>query len=849
MFAGYYRNAAILVVALIVTCAVGIVLLRWYFTPVDLAEYLDRYDSATAFQVLDLENDGIDEIFLLEYTGDPCHIKAVDAGLKPFYQKNFYGMNAHRELGWIDFDSDSILELAVAHDTPDSFGIKFYDRIEGEINDGKNIMFPHGNDIKNLGHWDGYYYARWTIDADDDGQLEVLIHAHTNTNYQPRALMAYDVMQDSIKWRYDFGTAIGEIQIGDYNGDGFNEILAGGKAFGNSPIGTAGAVNGTDDYHSYIIMLNRHGELLHQRETGGKYSLCSVYGIPYSDDNKSNIFATVTSLPSAADAKDSLQHFCRLISLNGKSGDIKEEIILGKDSSANQQFFVMDPKWGETLGPVTIANDGCLRMYNHDFECIRGSRKYPFLDIKSVVDINDDNSPEFLAVYGLTSFILLDAYFQELAYYAGSEGVGHTFAAFMRASDADDSRLVFNLPHVQTFKLPEIPLSFISAINWWVSGHTILLLTVLIAGFVVSIMILVHQRSVVTRVLIEMSEIQTRPHQGLLVVNSRLRIVFANRKTQQILGLPKKWRWKKIKDILDHDEAVKLAGLLNDTGESDNESGDLTVPLKTAAGVKFLTAEEVSNPPGLDKNLSIYTIQDAREKQSDDIFVNWYEIISRIAHRMKSPLSNTLTSIDLVRGLMKDQSETRNKGIIIELDEASDYLKQSLKMAEKFLRFRLKKVHRENYDLKELIQESADYTILPMDKSPEYVISDCDGGISINTDKELFKELFSLLIHNSAEAVDPRDGRISIICELAHNLQGDNTGEGNILIRVEDNGHGIAEGDLLHIFEPYFTTRQKTFGTGMGLTIAKKICNMLDAGISISSQVGSGTAVEVIFRQ
>ena len=57
---------------------------------------------------------------------------------------------------------------------------------------------------------------------------------------------------------------------------------------------------------------------------------------------------------------------------------------------------------------------------------------------------------------------------------------------------------------------------------------------------------------------------------------------------------------------------------------------------------------------------------------------------------------------------------------------------------------------------------------------------------------------------------------------------------------VEDAGDGIAEADLPHVFEPYFTTKRT--GTGLGLAITRKTIEALGGTIRLESRAGRGDA-------
>jgi len=68
--------------------------------------------------------------------------------------------------------------------------------------------------------------------------------------------------------------------------------------------------------------------------------------------------------------------------------------------------------------------------------------------------------------------------------------------------------------------------------------------------------------------------------------------------------------------------------------------------------------------------------------------------------------------------------------------------------------------------------------------------------------------------------------------------------ENNVLITISDTGGGIREEDLVHIFDPYYTS--KPSGTGLGLAIVHKIVEAHGGEIKVESRVGEGTNVTII---
>ena len=70
--------------------------------------------------------------------------------------------------------------------------------------------------------------------------------------------------------------------------------------------------------------------------------------------------------------------------------------------------------------------------------------------------------------------------------------------------------------------------------------------------------------------------------------------------------------------------------------------------------------------------------------------------------------------------------------------------------------------------------------------------------------------------------------------------------EGNqICLEVIDNGKGIPEDIIDHIFTPFFTTRKN--GSGIGLSMVRQVMQMHKGSISVSSEEGKQTSFTMVF--
>lgn len=111
-----------------------------------------------------------------------------------------------------------------------------------------------------------------------------------------------------------------------------------------------------------------------------------------------------------------------------------------------------------------------------------------------------------------------------------------------------------------------------------------------------------------------------------------------------------------------------------------------------------------------------------------------------------------------------------------------------------------------------------------------------DGNLDI--DLARFARVLCNLIKNAREAM-PGGGILTIETDLV---------ESDIRIRLSDTGVGIPRELLPQLFEP-FVTHGKATGTGLGMAIAKSIVEAHGGHISVASEVGRGTTVDILLPQ
>ncbi len=105
---------------------------------------------------------------------------------------------------------------------------------------------------------------------------------------------------------------------------------------------------------------------------------------------------------------------------------------------------------------------------------------------------------------------------------------------------------------------------------------------------------------------------------------------------------------------------------------------------------------------------------------------------------------------------------------------------------------------------------------------------------NVNIDLARFSRMLCNIIKNAREAM-PQGGILTLAIERHAD---------DVVMRVSDTGIGIPPEILPQLFEP-FVTHGKTNGTGLGLAIAKSIVQGHRGEISVTSEVGTGTSIEI----
>jgi two-component system NtrC family sensor kinase len=125
-------------------------------------------------------------------------------------------------------------------------------------------------------------------------------------------------------------------------------------------------------------------------------------------------------------------------------------------------------------------------------------------------------------------------------------------------------------------------------------------------------------------------------------------------------------------------------------------------------------------------------------------------------------------------------------------------------------------------------------------------IKNIDNLPQLIVDQGQLEQVFINLLNNAVDAIEG-PGEIKIETSLAYQkakLEGNLMPEG-IKILITDNGRGIKSADMTQIFEPFFSTKLPTEGTGLGLYISKSIIQRHHGKIEVRSKIREGATFNI----
>ncbi|MEV9615859.1 sensor histidine kinase [Aliarcobacter butzleri] len=190
------------------------------------------------------------------------------------------------------------------------------------------------------------------------------------------------------------------------------------------------------------------------------------------------------------------------------------------------------------------------------------------------------------------------------------------------------------------------------------------------------------------------------------------------------------------------------------------------------------------------------------------------EMIGNIAHQWRQPLSiiTTATSgmvLQKQMGVLTDEFffEASNR-----INASSQYLSQTI---DDFRNFFIPNKEKSKVNLIEIFKKTLDLISAQFSSKDIKIIKNIEGVEFESYENELIQALINILNNSRDELIKKDDERFIFVDAF----EKDNF----INITIKDNAGGVIKENLDKIFEPYFTTKYKSQGTGIGLYMTEEI--------------------------
>jgi signal transduction histidine kinase/HAMP domain-containing protein len=308
--------------------------------------------------------------------------------------------------------------------------------------------------------------------------------------------------------------------------------------------------------------------------------------------------------------------------------------------------------------------------------------------------------------------------------------------------------------------------------------------------------------------------------EGVVATGAQGTVVFANPAGQSMLGmgeedaeLPSPW------EDFDLREAVASSALKREGGEASVRGGKSFLRIKL---------EYVPNLGESGKDGVLIVAQDLSEGRRLEEAQQTF--LARAAHQLRTPLSAITFAADLLMTKGDDPVARRRflEHILTGAERMQRLSDSLLKLAR--VGWGTREPELEPIDLCDVVHAAAEMA-KPLAESAGLDVTVEGQSAWVVADPALLEEALLIPITNAIQHSDPgKTVRLRV---------------SGASVTIEDEAGGIAEEDLPHLFERFYTGKGSSGGTGLGLPICKDLVEKMAGEVLIRSEKGVGTAVRI----
>lgn len=302
-----------------------------------------------------------------------------------------------------------------------------------------------------------------------------------------------------------------------------------------------------------------------------------------------------------------------------------------------------------------------------------------------------------------------------------------------------------------------------------------------------------------------------RINEGIVLLTEEGIVTFANRQAFLWFGFHRFLKARSRLEDLTEEAAIKkfIHECLKHPSEVADQEFRILSPREMVLRIHWVPFE-VDDEKGI--LFRIENLTQDRAASDEEARVQRIESLIRltagVAHEIGNPLNAIRIHIELLKQEVGAMAKAQRKGLLKLIDVLGAETRRLDQIVRSFLRATREPPLRFRIEsLNEILEEAVDFLRPELKKRKVHPRVTLDGTLtSFLLDRDRLRQAFINLIKNSMEAM-PHGGEIAISTALRDKL---------CFVRFADQGQGIAESDLPHIFEAYYTTKEE--GSGLGLT-------------------------------
>jgi two-component system cell cycle sensor histidine kinase/response regulator CckA len=235
--------------------------------------------------------------------------------------------------------------------------------------------------------------------------------------------------------------------------------------------------------------------------------------------------------------------------------------------------------------------------------------------------------------------------------------------------------------------------------------------------------------------------------------------------------------------------------------------------------------------------------------EQDDRQAQKLEGLGHLAGGVAHDFNNLLTGIFGYLDLLELSMETASIGVRADIGEIRAAAERAAWLTRQLLTFsRRQVVSMRDFDLNPLVCKTEKFLGRVLGDSVSLVVVPSDTPCNVHADPGQLEQVVLNLAVNARDAM-PNGGSIAITTsseKITEDIATADLAPGSyVVLRVKDEGVGMSDDVLARIFEPYFTTKEPTKGTGIGLATVYGIVAQAHGAIRVCSTVGIGTTFSV----